>query len=382
MKRALREVWHVVVGGAVLLLLLAGMILAGSHMLYADQISGRIAIGAVLPENDGLARQMVRMLGSLDTVESLCDFRILDRNQAEQELEDGKLFAVIVIPEQMVQGIMDGTNPPVQVILPRAVSVESRIFRELTEAGAGILASAQAGIYAGDSLCVQLGMKEAVPVLEKELNQLYLSYSLSRGSCFTEKRISAAGDVEPLLFYCISGFVFYLLLCAIPVSGYLAPLPRVMEQKLRILGVKPGMRILAELLGISALLLLASLPWMAGAVLFEMKLWSWQAILTLILVVAGVGSGARLFCQMAGSAGGGVMALFLSGTFLHFLSGGFLPLVFLPEVIQKAAAFLPNRIWMEGVQMIATDHYSLEIWGALGGVVLFFCAVTAGVRTR
>ena len=55
------------------------------------------------------------------------------------------------IPEGMIRGIMDGTNPPVHILLPKN-SLEAIVFKELTMAGARTLGAAQAGIYAGDSL--------------------------------------------------------------------------------------------------------------------------------------------------------------------------------------------------------------------------------------
>ena len=63
--------------------------------------------------------------------------------------------------------------------------------------------------------------------------------------------------------------------------------------------------------------------------------------------------------QAAGSLMGGVMLLFLAVTAMHFLAGGFLPLVFLPASLRTAAAFLPTYIFMEGVKMAVTGNESL-----------------------
>ena len=130
------------------------------------------------------------------------------------------------MPEGLIQGIMDGSNPAVRILLPGNNWLESRIFRELTEAGAKILGASQAGIYAGNELYRMVGMEALVPELERDLNQIFLSYSLPREDYFRHLKVSATGDVEVPVFYGISAYVLFLLLLAIPVSGYLLPFHR------------------------------------------------------------------------------------------------------------------------------------------------------------
>lgn len=56
------------------------------------------------------------------------------------------------------------------------------------------------------------------------------------------------------------------------------------------------------------------------------------------MVCLGAASLVVFLYQAAGSLMGGVMLLFLAVTAMHFLSGGFLPLVFLPTTFRAAAA--------------------------------------------
>ena len=66
--------------------------------------------------------------------------------------------------------------------------------------------------------------------------------------------------------------------------------------------------------------------------------------------------------QAAGSLMGGVMLLFLAVTAMHFLSGGFLPLVFLPTTFRAAAPFLPTYVLMEGMKLVVTSSFSLAVF--------------------
>ena len=183
-----------------------------------------------------------------------------------------------------VQGIINGTNIPVTITLPQGNALENRVFKELTSAGARTLGSAQAGIYAGDQLLLNYDLAEGISQLEADLNRIYMAYSLPRADLFEHVKVSATGDVDTLEFYGISAFVLYLLLAAIPVSGYLAPESRVMSQKLSLAGIGPWMATAARLAGLGALLLAAALPAALGALKFGVLEFSWLLLPALAAV--------------------------------------------------------------------------------------------------
>ena len=78
----------------------------------------RIVVGVVLPEDDRLAGKAMSMAASLESVGSLCDFVTVDEKTAENGLENGEFYAVMKIPEGLIESIMDGTNLPVRVVFP------------------------------------------------------------------------------------------------------------------------------------------------------------------------------------------------------------------------------------------------------------------------
>ena len=202
-KRALKRLGYLYLGMAALLILAGTAAFLTGRLAYGDRVSERISIGVVLPENDRLAGKAMSMAASLESVSSLCDFVTVDGKTAEEGLKNGEFYAVMKIPEGLVESIMDGTNLPVRVVFPGKASVEGRIFRELTEAGAAILGSAQAGIYAGDQVIQTKGesmglspeeSQEAIACSEQDLNEIYLSYSLAREDYFLAQKVSATGD--------------------------------------------------------------------------------------------------------------------------------------------------------------------------------------------
>ncbi len=352
LKRACKKLPHIYAGAIVLLLLVGTIALLAGKMLYGEKAVGRIAVGVVLPEGDLVAGKAVSMLSTLDSVKSICDFTYMEAGEALDQLKEGKLFAVMEVPEGFVQDIINGTNTPVQILLPKEAGLESRIFKELTDAGGTIVGASQAGIYAGDELCRIHGLVSSIPQVEEELNRIYLGYSLPRADYFRNVRVSATGDVDTLTFYGISGVLLFLLLSVVPVSSYLSPLESAMKQKLLIVGVGPGMVATARILGLGFLMAMVALPVGAVALAAGWISWSLSGMLLFVEVCLAAAAFVTALYQIAGTLMGGVMLLFLVVSVMHFLAGGFLPLVFLPASFQAAAPFLPTSILMEGIKNI------------------------------
>ena len=61
-KRAIRYLPFLLLGIALLGILLGGGFFLGSRMLYGDEVSGRIQVAVVLPEDDPLAGKAMRMV--------------------------------------------------------------------------------------------------------------------------------------------------------------------------------------------------------------------------------------------------------------------------------------------------------------------------------
>lgn len=382
LKRACKKLPHMAAGAIVLMAMLGTIAFAASRLLYGDATLKRVTVGVVLPEEDRIAKQLVRMLGTYDSVRSVCEFSYMDGDEAGRQLQSGEIFGILTVPEGMVQGIMDGTNIPVTITLPQGNALENRVFKELTGAGARTLGSAQAGIYAGDQLLVNCDLAEGISMLEADLNRIYLAYSLPRADLFERQRVSATGDVDTLQFYGISAFVLYLLLAAIPVSGYLTPESRVMSQKLSLAGIGPWSATAARLAGLGVLLMAAALPAVLGALKFEVLDFSWLLIPALAAVCLAAAALILFFYEAAGTLLGGVMLLFLGAVLLLFLSGGFLPLVFLPRQVRALAPFLPTTALIDGVKMIVTGSYGAAGWLKPVAMAAVFYGLTVGVRRR
>lgn len=371
LKRAWKRLPHMYAGAIVLFVLLGTVALLSSKLLYGDAVSGRITVGVVLPADDVVAEKALDMISSLDSVKSICDFEYLNQEAGQKKLHSGDLYALLVIPDGFVQDIITGVNTPVQVVLPGNKDVESRVFRELADAGAKILAASQAGIYAGNELYRRYGLESSIAVLEADLNRIYLGYSLSRGDYFLNRKVSATGDVTTVQFYGISAYVLFLLLCGIPASAYLLPWQKSFARQLSLHGIGSRMVILARIMGMGTLFMAVSLPLGVFAAAKGLISGSVLSLGIIMLVCVAAAAMVVLVYQAAGTLMGGIMLLFLAGVGQHFLAGGFLPRVFLPERLQQLAGFLPSGLLMNGMKIAVT---AVADWSAVIKLIVLIVA--------
>ena len=124
-KRAWKRLGQLYAGAALLFLLAGVLVLLADRMLYGESVVGRVPVGVAVSGEDVLAKKAVQMLGSLDSVKSVCDFEYMDREAGLKALKKGELYAVLETPEQFVQDIMNGKNTPVTVWLDGESCFES-----------------------------------------------------------------------------------------------------------------------------------------------------------------------------------------------------------------------------------------------------------------
>ncbi len=358
MKRALKSIPYFLTGAVVLAVLAGTIAFSANRMLYGKKAVDSIQVGVAVPREDRGAKWIMSMVSSLESVSSLCEFVYLDEEEGRRQMEKGEIYALMLIPDQLLEGIMNGTNEPVTIVFPEQAGLEASVFRELTDAGTEILKTAQAAIYAADHLLEDMGRAAQIPQAESDLNRLYLKYALSRSVYFKTEQVSASGDVTTEVFYGISCAVLAVLLLGIPAAGFLQPFSGGMEKKLYISGFSRPMRLWARTLALAFLLALAT----AAPFFFclgEGMLQSGLCSIPVWLLICICASGWVILIYEAGrSTLAGVSILFLSTIVMMFMAGGLIPAVFLPKAITEAGRFTPVFFLMEAVKWMVSEEVS------------------------
>jgi len=308
----------------------------------------KVKIALVAEDDNPLIDLAVHYVGNMDSVESICEFQILDENTAFNKLKQGELYAVVYLPPGFIKGILNGSNTPAEITLHPDSGADSVLFETLADAAAYTLRTAQAGIYAAIDT-FKFYELDGVKTVTNDLNELYIDVALGRAKMFDEESVDATEGLSIITFYIASAFVLLLLFSGIGCAAFYksnnAFLCRIVNRS----GIGYLSQIILQGLAMSVCyFIIFCIPYLSYSYLvieadfFESLLF----FPLLFIMIFGICEFVLLIFRMAKNPHTGVLLLFFISVILLFLSGGILPKAFLPIAVQKFAAFLPSTHWL------------------------------------
>jgi len=386
-KRAFTAFGHMLIGAITLMLLIGIIAFSATKLLYQDTVVQKMTVAVVQQEESNLSALALNTIESMESIQSICEFVFMEIEEAVEALEKRELFAILVLPEQLIEGIMNGKNTSAIVILPDNMGIEASVFKEVADAGAVMLGSAQAGIYAIDNYLMQHDMAGSVEEAEYILNKAYLGSALSREDYFSQIEVSVTGSLDTGEYYISYGIILFLLLCGISCASILKEDGAALRNKLRFSGIHNLEIVIAKVIAI-ALLLLFVLGLIGGIILVAIHIVTGKSagisifnILPLFLIILAAASMIVFIFKVSGNPVGGVMLLFITSIVMIFCSGGFVPSAFLPETIRKISPWLPTTILGNQAGGVLTGIYSLANTLKTIFIILIF-SFLASIRWR
>ena len=377
---------------AILLMALIGVIaFCGVKSMEREPLAVSVDIGVVVREDNMMTRMALSYVENMESVSQLCHFVQVSEEEGLRQLECGELAALVVLPEQLVEGIMNGKNPAVDIVFPKDARLEAMLFRELTESGAGLLRVAQAQVYGAIDTAAEYGLIDQLAVMEMEIDSYNLAFALDRLAMFDEETVSATGRMSVLQYYAASGVILFLLLAGMAMYPVMQQEPIVFRKQLARQKVGALWQCFCKwLCGLLCLGLLAGVAWVifrtAGVLapgaaenllsaLVSGKNHSsagvWIGVILLMLIT--VTTSVNMIYNMAGSRTGSILLIFLLSVMMVYLSGGFVPSVLMPQTMQAVGDRLPTAYLIRAFGGLLAGYGD----GALRQCVAGMCVYTA-----
>ena len=353
---------------AILLMILIGAIaFCGVKAMEKEPLAVGARIGVVVREENTVTKMALRYVENMESVSQICDFVQVPEEEGFRLLERREIAALVILPEQLVEGIMNGQNPAVDVIFPQNAQLEAMLFRELTESGAGLLRVAQAQIYGAADTAVEYGLTDRLSVMETEIDSYNLAFALDRLAMYDEETVSATGQMSVLQYYAASGIVLFILLSGMAVYPVMQQEPPSFQKQLKRQGTGTmwqlfckwmcGFVCMALFCGIALIIIeLAGIIRPDIGVIIQSvpvsrrnhySIGSYIGIMLLVLIT--VTTLIRMIYSLSGSRTGGILLILLVTVIMIYLSGGFIPSVFLPKIMQSLGDRLPTSYMIHAV---------------------------------
>ena len=329
--------------------LLAGLVLLCALLpLGAGRAAGQlfsqgvdfagVTLAVTAPEGDETPRLLEGYMGEMEDIAQYCQFRGMTEADALEALRAGEVTAVLALPENFIQGVMDGGNPDLRLIVDGERPLESLLLLWVGQSACDILSAFQSGVYAVLDLYAQSpppGLSRDQVVVD--INLRYIRLALDRGELFQSRTVSATGVLPVHLHYALT-LLAYLGLSAAPLflplySGSWMGFQR----RLRAAGRGPLAGCLSGVTAGAAALFLLLAP--------ALLLLGEGPPLPLLGAALGMAVFCSIFCALCclawGSAAGcGGLSFAVSLASLA-LAGGVVPPVLLPGALRRLTGLSP-----------------------------------------
>ena len=368
---------------------LMGLTVFGTRQIWSGNNTQKttVRIGYVAPE-DMLTKLAVSYVEQLESVKSWCSLEKTTVDKGMALLENGALTALLILPDDLVNEILTGSNAPVTVYLPESVDASitnSKVFEELANAGVGMLQIAQAEIYAAETLAGEADVKNLLEEMYYDINRFNLSIALTRESLWENISLSVTGNHTYAVYYGSAFFAIYLLVAALFIGNFCKRNHLQQFMAWRRLGVPFAWQLASQW---SALLLLMAL---VGVLPFCLLLYppfaellsvvfTPQMAVAVFFVLALSAMYALMVYQYVGEHQRAVLVLGLLALAQGYAAGCIIPSVLLPQGIAAVGAFVPAAYLKAAFTMLftgSTQNFSevilgLAVWSCVCFVFAWF----------
>lgn len=365
------------------LLLTAVLVAAFSAIMQNAQVFQKVNIGIAIPEGESISRLATQYISSMDSVRSVCDFYYLDEQEAVEQLKQGTLQAVVVLPEGFYHDVQVGINPPAQIYFPKDAAQNTQVFEELVTAGVSFLQTAEAGVYAALDTASYYGVELQGAGLGDTIAYLFAHQMLKRDSVYSAKMLSTMGNLSVAEYYYAAGLVILLMMCGIQFGFLYGKRNRSVEDKLKIRGVGSlrqsvvKILVMTEFLYVTGLLYYFAGIGVAGWTKTYFVFYQGTTWYALLLLCLGIAIYFQVLYELSGGSSQAAVFVFAVNVITIIGAGVLIPEAYLGKEIAGISHFLPMKYWnVYAAGMLEGELFKEAVTGT---VFFLFVGMVAGM---
>lgn len=313
--------------------------------------------------------------------------------EAENQLEDGRISAYVVIPDGFIDDALAGEVGKIKYVTSTgSVGLVSIFKNEITKVVEEILTCSQKGVFGLEEALVDNGQNKLVNKHINKINIEYIELIVSRGEIYTVEELGISGGLS-LPEYLLCGItVLFMFIIGLPYVGVLVKSDLSLQKVVSAKGYNYFKQVLSEtcayaivmmcavavVLGSIALVGTAYPPILKNDIIARLDLL--ELALQILPIVFLTASFCIMIFEFTSNIVSAVLLQFFASVSLCYISGCLYPIYTFPVIVQKIAPFLPMgaaRVYLQNC--IAGEFSFVSMCGVMGFAVLFF-AVTLLTR--
>lgn len=370
-----------------LLLVIAGT-WAVSHFVFQSHIFQPIRVGMVIDEDDEKIKMITKIVATMESVESICEFVYVNEDEAKKLLAEDALSVAIVLPENFYEDVDSGYNTPVTVYISGNASLNQRVFQELLTDGVSLLRTSEAGVYSVLSVAREYPAELSRKKIGNVISEIYIEEAFYRGRIFASDVYSALGEMDLYQYYFVSAITIFLLMSGLNYSFLYRKRTRAVEDKLKISGVG------ALQVSVIKVIVMGNLLWLLNAGIYaagcivsdkmslNFLLFDGRTLLYLIPQCLAIAAYFHMLYSISGKSGQGAVVIFAANIFMILCSGSVIPVAYLPAVAGKIGKALPLTFWNQYGAEAVFGQINVEMLLVQAAITLIATGIGAAVSWK
>lgn len=355
----------------------------------------RYRIGMVGDLSDSYLGFGIAAVREMDDSRFMVELVPMSEEEAESAFERGELYAVMRVPEGLLDSIVYGENDKfvTYTATQGQQGLGAMVMGEITDVVSTLVTCSQSAIYAMQQVLANQGRGEEIGWETDKLNLALIQMVLSR-SGFGEVEVLGYGDGLSLeLYYFCGAVLLFLLLSGLLNSALFAHRNAALFGFLKARGVRVFWQVLGEysayLVLVLAGLLTLCLPLCFGLERGLLEIPEWDGMgaapfltfLPVLFPVAAMFAALQFFLyEAADGIVNGILLQLICGIGMGYLSGYFYPSAFFPEKMRVLGELLPSGAAARFVQAGILGKIPAAVWAAVFLWLVVFFMLTALFR--
>lgn len=335
---------------AALLSIMITLVRNADKLVYQNK-SETVNIGILMQADSEYSNSAYNMISNMDSYKSICNFiDIESRDEGMELLDNGSVNALIIVPDNILSSIMDGTNTPVEVIYPEDGSLQTFILNELFVSTSSLLGTSQAAIYSVLSLCRELDISgDDFQQASTAINNLFLNHVLSRTDLFKSETLNVTGSYTVIEHYTAALIFLLLSLCSIMFMSFFRSHNQAVVNLLKANGINKFQTALSQFLSVWSVLylfyiviyiLLGTVSKLHGFFSVSINI---KGLVLGILLSSMIAITAAIVSRLPVSLAGCSLLLFLLILMTAYTGGLIVPELLLPKIFKNICPYTPGN---------------------------------------
>ena len=291
----------------------------------------------------------MQTLHKMESIKEWCSFERYSMEEGLIALEERRVVALIELPNEIIDSILDGRNIPAKIYLPKEASLGTELIEYMAQTGISLLQVAQGEIYATTVLHELYSIEAPLGELYNTINLYNLNLAMNREQLFKQILLSETEGLDAGSYYGATAIGLITLLFGLLVADLLLEYTQ-RDKLLHLDRVSHGAQIIGRWKVLTGVNFLWSFVMLIGFRLFLRKeeglgknlqvcvenslyiLWIIGCVTALYLLLGHFIKDKMSFMFVVG------ICTFVSG----YVSGYFVPIGLLGQMTKQIAVYLPS----------------------------------------